>query len=242
MEQTLTLKIEHYEGPLDLLLALIAKNKIDILDIPIAEIAEQYMAYIDGMRALNMEVTSSFIAMAAELMLIKSKMLLPKSENEEDPRKPLADALLEYQRAKELAVFLKEQSDIYYNRFTKPPDEGDGIYTREHAVQLLVEAFDRIKFRRNSPKDDPVELFEKLEKERFYTVEEKIVSVMRFLYSKERKGEEAEFLELFEKVSSRGEIIAIFLALLELVRAGRVDLKKRRQDIFLVLSKSHYNG
>ena len=81
-----------------------------------------------------------------------------------------------------------------------------------------------------------------MEKERFYTVEEKIVSVMRFLYSKERKGEEAEFLELFEKVSSRGEIIAIFLALLELVRAGRVDLKKRRQDIFLVLSKSHYNG
>lgn len=237
----LTLKVEHYEGPLDLLLALISKNKIDILDIPIAEIAEQYMAYIDSMRALNMEITSSFIHMAAELMLIKSRLLLPKAENAEDPRKALADALLEYQRAKELAAFLKEQGEIYYNRFPKPPDEGDGVYTRGHAICLLSEAFERIKLRRSVPPEDKTELFEKLESERFYTVEEKIVFILRFLYRKERRDEEAEFLELFENAESRGEIIAIFLALLELVRAGRISIRKKRQDIYLMLSKSRLN-
>ena len=83
--EELNLKIEQYEGPLDLLLALIAKNKLNIFDIPIAEIAEQYMAHIEAMRRLNMEVTSEFIYYAAELMLIKSRMLLPREE-EEDPQ------------------------------------------------------------------------------------------------------------------------------------------------------------
>lgn len=89
--EELNLKIEQYEGPLDLLLALIAKNKLNIFDIPIAEIAEQYMAHIEAMRRLNMEVTSEFIYYAAELMLIKSRMLLPREE-EEDPRRNLVDA------------------------------------------------------------------------------------------------------------------------------------------------------
>ncbi len=238
MEQ-LNLKVEHFEGPLDLLLALIAKNKIDIFDIPIAEIAEQYMEYIDSMRALNMDITSEFIRMAAELMLIKSKMLLPKVENAEDPRKELVDTLLEYKRAKELASFLKLQSETYYDSFTKPADEGDGIYTREHAVELLTEAFERIKLRRERPSAASVELFDKIENEKYYTVQEKIVFVIRFLYRKDRDGEQTEFLELFEDVSGRNEIIAIFLALLELVKSGRIDVKKQRESLFLILCKNH---
>ena len=238
----LNLKVEHFEGPLDLLLALISKNKIDILDIPIAEIAEQYMEYIDGMRALNMEITSDFIRMAAELMLIKSKMLLPVKKDEEDPRKELVDSLLEYKRAKELAAFLKLQSETYYDRFTKEPDEGDGIYTREHAVSLLTEAFERIRIRKSIQPEESVELFEKLEKERFYTVSEKIVFIIRFIFRKERENEQAEFTQLFERVHSRNEIIAIFLALLELVKAGRVDIKKRGNYLFLILSRTHTEG
>ncbi len=240
--EALSLKIPHYEGPLDLLLALITKNKIDIFDIPIAEIADQYMEYIESMRALNMEVTSDFIRMAAELMLIKSKMLLPAKAEEEDPRKGLVDSLLEYRRAKELAAFLKLQSETYYDRFTKQPDEGDGIYTREHAVSLLAEAFERIRIRRAARPEGPVELFEKLENERFYTVNEKIVFIIRFIYRKEREGEQTEFMQLFEECRGRGEIVAVFLALLELVKSGRIDVKKQRGYLFLLLSKTHTEG
>ncbi len=225
-----------------MLLALIAKNKIDIFDIPIADIAEQYMEYIDSMRALNMDITSEFVRMAAELMLIKSKMLLPKVESAEDPRKELVDTLLEYKRAKELASFLKLQSETYYDSFTKAPDEGDGIYTREHAVELLTEAFERIRVRREKPQAGSVELFDKIENEKYYTVQEKIVFVIRFMYRKDRAGEQTEFLELFENVSCRNEIIAIFLALLELVKSGRIDVKKQRENLFLILCKSHTEG
>lgn len=142
--EELNLKIEQYEGPLDLLLALIAKNKLNIFDIPIAEIAEQYMAHIEAMRRLNMEVTSEFIYYAAELMLIKSRMLLPREE-EEDPRRNLVDALLEYKRARAAAELLRERSELYYDRFTKAPDEIETAYERPHAVSLLAEAFERIR-------------------------------------------------------------------------------------------------
>lgn len=238
----LKLKVQHFEGPLDLLLALITKNKIDIFDIPIAEIAEQYMEYIDGMRALNMEVTSDFIRMAAELMLIKSKMLLPVKAEEDDPRKELVDTLLEYKRAKELAAFLKLRGEVYYDRFTKQPDEGDGIYTREHAVSLLTEAFERIKLRKEAKPPESVELFEKLEKERYYTVNEKIVFILRFMFKKEREDEQVEFTQLFEDCHSRNEIIAVFLALLELVKSGRVNVKKHKSELFLILCKTHTEG
>ena len=94
-------QLEIFEGPLDLLLTLIAKTKVDIYDIPIALILDQYMAYLDEMRRLDMEIAGDFIVMAAELMLIKSKLLLPKTEQEEeDPRAALTDALLKYQQAK----------------------------------------------------------------------------------------------------------------------------------------------
>lgn len=238
----LKLKVQHFEGPLDLLLALITKNKIDIFDIPIAEIAEQYMEYIDGMRALNMEVTSDFIRMAAELMLIKSKMLLPVKAEEDDPRKELVDTLLEYKRAKELAAFLKLRGEVYYDRFTKQPDEGDGIYTREHAVSLLTEAFERIRLRKEARPPESVELFEKLEKERYYTVSEKIVFVLRFMFKREREDEQTEFTQLFEGCHSRNEIIAVFLALLELVKSGRINVKKHRNDLYLILCKTHTEG
>lgn len=240
--EALNLKVEHFEGPLDLLLALITKNKIDIFDIPIADIADQYMAHIGSMRELDMEVTSDFIRMAAELMLIKSKMLLPVKPDGEDPRKELVDTLLEYQRAKELAAFLKLQGEVYYDRFTKAPDEGDGIYTREHAVSLLTEAFERIKLRKAQKNEEPVELFEKFEKERYYTVNEKIVYVIRYLYRMEKEGEQVEFLQLFEDSHGRNEIIATFLALLELVKSGRVDVKKQRNELFLLLSRKHTEG
>ena len=108
MSESLNFKLEIFEGPLDLLLSLISKNKVDIYDIPISLILDQYLEYLEDMRRMDMDIAGEFITMASELMLIKSRMLLPKSPLEEDidPRERLAQALIEYKRAKEAAVML----------------------------------------------------------------------------------------------------------------------------------------
>ncbi|MBO5734521.1 MAG: segregation/condensation protein A [Clostridia bacterium] len=223
------LKIEQYEGPLDLLLALISKHKIDIFDIPIAEICDQYNAYLDSMQKLDMEVAGEFIVMAAELMLIKSRMLLPMPEDGEDPRKVLVDALLEHQRAKQTAEYLKKQADTYFDRFTKPAEEQtDPTYHREHAVSLLQEAFDRITLRLEAERAQKAEvkLFKTLQEERFYTVEEK----MDLLTETLRRVPRITFDSLFTDVHSRGEVVAIFLSVLEAVRFGFVDVFRENED------------
>ncbi|MBR5278456.1 MAG: segregation/condensation protein A [Clostridia bacterium] len=223
-------KVEQYEGPLDLLLALITKHKIDIFDIPIADICDQYIAYLDAMRKMDMEVTSEFVVMAAELMLIKSKMLLPRTEDSEDPRATLVDALLEHQRAKAAAEFLKIQSAGHYDTFTKPASEPEkSDYSRGHAIDLLAEAFARISDRIALRKDaiEP-ELFKRIE-EKYYTVEEKTADIRNYLSKKRNCGFEA----LFNGVHSRSEAVALFMALLELVRDGYIDVERNGEDIEL---------
>lgn len=224
------IKIEQYEGPLDLLLALISKHKIDIFDIPISEICDQYVAYLDAMRKLDMEIASEFVVMAADLMLIKSKMLLPRTEESEDPRAPLVDALLEHQRAKAAAEFLRLQSAGHFDTFTKPASEPEkSDYSRGHAVELLTEAFARISDRivARKPDSEP-ELFKKIE-ERYYSVEEKSTAILSYLDQKKV----CSFDDLFARVHSRGEAVAVFMALLELVRDGLVDVERNGEDIEL---------
>lgn len=232
---TVNLKIEQYEGPLDLLLALIAKHKIDIFDIPISEIAQQYVDYLDAMRELNMEVASEFIVMAAELMLIKSRMLLPRDEKDEDPRAPLVDALLEHQRAKAAAEFLREQSYGHFDTFTKPADElPKGDYSRGHAVELLTEAFLRIADRLALKREETeAELFKKIE-ERYYSVAEKTNAII----SKLEQVGHCRFDELFIRVQSRSEAVAVFLAILECVRDGIIEVERdENEDITLSVNE-----
>ena len=149
----LSFHLEVYDGPLDLLLGLITKNKLDIYDIPIALILDQYLEYLDSMRAMDMEIAGEFIVMAADLMLIKSRMLLPKpeieGEEEEDPRAALTRALLEYKRAKEASVYLADQYSIYAGRIAKEPEVLD---TRsdlpDHIdIELLQRAMQRAPLR-----------------------------------------------------------------------------------------------
>ncbi|MBQ4317241.1 MAG: segregation/condensation protein A [Clostridia bacterium] len=233
--EIINLKIEQYEGPLDLLLALISKHKIDIFDIPISEICDQYIAYLDAMRKMDMEVTSEFVVMAADLMLIKSKMLLPRTEESEDPRTQLVDALLEHQRAKAAAEFLKMQSAGHYDTFTKPASEPEkSDYSRGHAVDLLTEAFariaDRIALRKT---DGEPELFKRIE-ERYYSVEEKSSAILSYLDQKRN----CRFDDLFMRVHSRSEAVAVFMALLELVRDGLIDVERNGEDIELSLAEN----
>lgn len=231
--ENINLKVEQYEGPLDLLLALISKHKIDIFDIPISEICDQYTAYLDAMREMDMEVTSEFVVMAAELMLIKSKMLLPRNEESEDPRAPLVDALLEHQRAKAAAEFLKMQSAGHFDTFTKPASEPEkSDYSRDHAVELLTEAFARIADRVAARKlEGEPELFKRIE-ERYYSVEEKSAAILSYL----DQIISCRFEDLFIRVHSRSEAVAVFMALLELVRDGLVDVEGSGEDIELSLS------
>lgn len=232
----LNFKIEKYEGPLDLLLALIAKHKIDIFDIPIAEIAEQYNAYLDAMKQMDMEIAGEFIVMAAELMLIKSRMLLPRQEGQEDPRKPLVDALLEHRRAQQTALFLRAQAETYYDRYPKPADElNDPTYHRQHAAGLLAEAFARIAERLELERSQRQEttLFKRMET-RYYTVQEKMDEV----YGRLKHSGRVSFEHMFDGAQSRGEVIAIFLAVLEAVRFGRIDVDHTQGDLYLSLSDS----
>lgn len=227
----LVFKIEVYEGPLDLLLSLIAKHKMDIRDIKIALIFEQYMAYVDTMKRMDMEVAGEFITMASELMLIKSKMLLPKQEK--DPREDLVRVLMEYKAAKDAALWLSEREKDFSGRFEKDTDEvkAEKGTLSDQDVTLLTRALERLLFRMGQKKEEeisaPIDKINPIIKRPIVPVSAKIVSVLRYLY---RKGS-AHFDMLFEAAESRSEIVAIFYATLELLKAGRVALRKEVGDI-----------
>ena len=232
-EENPTFHLEIFEGPLDLLLTLIARNKVNIYDIPITLILEQYMEYIHSMELFNMEVASSFIVMAARLMLIKSRMLLPVTQEEEDPRQELVDMLLEYQRAKKTAEVLHDRELTYWGRYEKPPEEieADPEYTLTHDVEILREALRRILARNEEP--DDMALFEMQENigrhltaTRQVSVGEKILHVLKRLVKKEK----VRLVHLFDDTHSRDEIVATFLALLELIKGRRVHIDYYSED------------
>ena len=178
-DSQLSFKLEVFEGPLDLLLKLIARNKVNIYDIPIAVIFEQYMDYINTMREMNMELAGEFINMAAELMLIKSRMLLPHEEGtENDPRREIADALMLYQQAKLVAKELRPRYDEYSGRFVKgtddiPPEKGLPL---NMDPALLVKALESVLKRMKVAQTakTPTELVNPLIQHKVVSVEEKI--------------------------------------------------------------------
>ena len=223
MEQ-ITYKLDQFEGPLDLLLTLITKNKIDIADIPIALICDQYMEYISTMEQMNMELSSEFIVMAAELMMIKSKMLLPKdAEDEEDPRAMLAAAVLEYKRAKEAAQKLSPLYSTFSGRMEKDTDEitPDRTYVADHAVELLSSAFVKIMSTVKITEKDQINRVDPLIRTKTVSVGEKVFSLMRKLTM---RGNRMKLSSCFVGMTDRSELIATFMALLELLRHQRVTL------------------
>ena len=233
--EELSFRLEVFEGPLDLLLALIAKNKVDISDIPIALILDQYMAYLASMREISMEMSGEFIVMASELMLIKSRMLLPKppAEEQEDPRAKLARALLEYKRAKENAVILNERYQLYGSRIVKDTEVIDTSHDMPENldIMLLENAFQRILRRsRELPAlaRESERTLQRLLQAKVVPVSGKIWSIMRILY---REGT-VSMENILLRYESRSEIIAYFLALLELLRSQRVRILPAEEDAF----------
>lgn len=223
----LSFKLEQFEGPLDLLLALISKNKVEISDIPIALIFEQYMEQIEIMQKLDMEIAGEFIVMASELMLIKSRMLLPREEEEaEDPRARLAAALEEYKRIKEASKVLSERYVTYSRRFVKDTDEvkSDTGYVAPHEAELLQTAIAKM-FRRlqNADKESKeIEIpFERILRTPIVPVSVKIYSVLRTI---KRRGH-VSYTGMLATATSKSELIAIFMSVLELIKNSRIRLE-----------------
>lgn len=214
-----SIKVPIFEGPLDLLLHLIRDNKIDIYDIPISLITSQYLEYIEMMKELNLEVASEFLVMAATLIYIKSRMLLPpdetiETEEQEDPREGLVQRLLEYQSYKEASAVLREKEEIWTNIFSRPPADKDEpsiepeLYLFEVNLYDLMAALKKI-ISKASPETIRI-MRETL------TVKDRITMIL----DKMENEHTIKFEALFEKDTTRIQIIVTFLALLEILKVG----------------------
>lgn len=229
----LEVKLEAFEGPLDLLLHLIEKNKIDIYDIPIAEITDQYIAYVRKMQEEDLDVMSEFLVMAATLLDIKARMLLPKEqkdedEEEEDPREELVHQLLEYKMYKYMSYELKDrQMDGQTHMFGSPAMPEEVLSYREPVdLDELTAGLDLSRLhkiyesviRRQNEKVDPIRSrFGKIRKEEV-SLEEKASDLDRYA----RTHRNFAFHELFGEHPSRVEVIVTFLAILEDMKTGKI--------------------
>ncbi|MDO5548407.1 MAG: segregation/condensation protein A [Eubacteriales bacterium] len=235
MAESVQFHLETFEGPLDLLLQLIHKNKVSIYDIPIAEILDQYMAILHEMQTMDMDVAGDFIAMAAQLMLIKSRMLLPKEEeeNEEDPRAQLVEQLLEYQRIREVQPYFRRHSEEGRDVLTRPQEplerkqKFEGKLPLDKLLRASQRMFDRVE--RGLPPS--AESFQGIVGRERVPVHTKITSILiRF-----RRKASIRFRGLFDHAKSRSEIVATFLAVLELSKTRRLLIEGEGEDIALRL-------
>ena len=219
----LDLKINEFEGPLDLLLHLIKDNKMDIFDIQIEEITDQYLEYIKNQEKMNLEIDSEYLVLASELIEIKSKLLLPREKNEEtdeeiDPREELINRLLEYDAYKEITKTLKEKEEIRMEIYTKSPSdisnyvEENTTINSDVTLDDLVDAFAKFLERQKELKPLSTKVTSKE-----ITVSSRRSDIKRIL-GKEKK---ISFFKLFP-VFSREYVVATFLAVLEMVKAREI--------------------
>jgi segregation and condensation protein A len=220
MEELYEIKLPVFEGPLDLLLHLIREAKIDIYDIPISFITHRYLDYIEMMKELNLDIAGEFLVMAATLIHIKSRMLLPPDEVEEveeaaDPRLELVQRLLEYQSYKDAAFILKEREEEALLVFGRPPENEDKEEAGEPEIYLFdVNIFDLLGAFKKMLDAAPPEV--RTITRELLTVKDRMVFIVDLL----RKSEAVRFEELLEGQATRTQLIVSFLALLELLRLG----------------------
>ena len=226
MDAAYQVKLDVFEGPLDLLLYLVRRDEVDIYDIEIGRITRQYLEYLEAMESIDVEIGGDFIVMAANLLFLKSRTLLPvdlqgpveEEGEDEDPRWELIRQLIEYKKFKEAAGDLRDREELAARLFGRSPsapspDGGATLLAGEVGALDLIAAFQRVLARLEKQKGAEREI----EADRF-TVSEKIEFVLRVL----PQTEPLRFEELFAGQHTRGEVVATFLALLELVRLRHV--------------------
>lgn len=220
-------KLPVFEGPLDLLLHLIKESKIDIYDIPIVEITRQYLGYIKLLKDLNLEIAGDFLVMAATLIHIKSKMLLPpdeeqKEESFEDPRSELVQRLLEYQSYKDSSLHLRKREEIWKNIFTRSVPDKDGLEFDPEPVLFEANVFDLISAFQKLLEKAPEHIRE-ITRETL-TVADKI----NFIVERLENEDGIRFEDLFEEGYSKVTLIVTFLALLEIIRLGLAKIYQEK--------------
>lgn len=235
--ETYNIKLEAFEGPMDLLLHLIDKHKINIYDIPISDLTKQYLDYLDKMKSFNIEISSEFLIMAATLLQIKSRMLLPKNlvreeENEEDPRLELVRRIIEYRRFKEVTQILSNMigaDEQFYPREPTPiPDEY--LPPENIPLEVLIAAFKTVL----QVKED-ITIPEVIVTREEYNIEDKMKEVLKVL---ENFNGKILFSDAF-KTSSRGELIITFLAILELIKNRKITVNQKHNfsEIYILMKE-----
>ena len=217
----LSYKLESFEGPLDLLLHLIAKNKLNIYDIKICELVSQYLDCINKMKEQDMDLSSDFLEMASRLVYIKSVSLLPKDNESEQLKDKLSGELIEYRTVKLLAAELAKNTDGF-SKFVRRPDmpEVDQTYVLTHDSGVLSHWYLAAVGRGLRRLPPPTTAFEPLVKKPVIPVSAKIVYIMRRLFN----GVKVKYKSIFSEVKSKSEAVATFLAVLELIRGGRIAM------------------
>ncbi len=230
------IQLDNFAGPLDLLLFFIRRDEIDIMDIPISTVTEEYLTYLEALQTLNVSLAGDFMVMAATLMRIKAKMLLPSLNEEddeefEDPRASLVHQLLEYQRYKEAAGNLWQMNDLESRRFhpsvirnVSDTEEDPGFYLEDVTLFEFVKLFKKVL------EHIPLALNYDIEREEIQ-IKERIAMILAKFVEKSQ----IMFSELFPQFSSRQEVIVSFVAILELIRDGQVRVRQKNlfEDMLL---------
>lgn len=217
------LQLNIFEGPLDLLLYLIKKEHIDIYDIPIVQVVDQYLTFLEVMKNLDIKIASEYLLLAAELINIKSKMLLPKDPQvqEEDPRQDLVNRLVEYEKFKGIASFLrdKEEERRQYSTRINPIDLSDKEVYLEVSIVALISAFKNAL--KNISANNPLQVFKDE-----YTVEDKIHYLLHLIVVNDKLS----LVDLFTSCKNKMEIVVTFLAILELIKMREISAVQ--EDLF----------
>ncbi len=230
MGKNIIYKLEEFEGPIDLLLHLISKHKIDIYDIKISELLDQYLIQIELMEKNSINIASEFLEMAARLVYIKSCSLLPKNEEAEKLKEELTGQLLEYQEYKKVAEeFFKK---INLDFISRAPIElpVDLSYKLKHNISELMDAYISATGKNNSKVPVKIESFSKIISKRIVSIFSKVIFILRKLYKKH----ETDYDSFFKDMNSKSDSVATFLAILELIKVGRISVSDDNKKLKLI--------
>lgn len=237
--QIISFKLNDFEGPLDLLLHLISKNKLNIYDISISELVDQYLQFINASQKEDMDIKSEFLEMAARLIYLKSASLLPKHEEADELKTALQGELIEYQLCKQMAKLLSEQTEGFKTFVREPVKvDIDKTYKRNHEAVLLLKYYSDAAGRglRKIPPD--VKAFSGIVHRKIVSVSSGIVTVLRkFKHNKKMK-----FIDLFSDSESKSEVIATFLAVLELLKNKRICTEELNGEVIINYNDAKNGG
>lgn len=230
----LSYRLEGFEGPLDLLLYLISKHQLNIYDINLTALLEQYTAHIRAMEAADMEVASEFLEMASRLVYLKTVSLLPRHDEAEQLREELTGELLEYQTCRKMAAVLGGMTEGF-GCFVRPPEPApvNKTYARRHEAAVLLDSYLAAVGRGQRRLPPPTTVFSKIVAKKMVSVSSRIVHVLRGLWN----GQRQRFSALFRQAESRSGLVATFLAVLELVKARRVVVSGEGEETSVQIVK-----